>query len=415
MVDSTRPPPATGRRMDGMDGLRGGAALAIMIGHASLLLVGPVGAEAVVGKLTAILLQSLTLFFALSGFLLYGPWVAAIMRGRAAPQIPTYIRNRILRIYPAHTFVLIAAAIIGITVKTTDGPAPIGGHPSQFGHLTDPVTFLANLFLVQGWFPSTIFTGLGVSWSLITEFTFYLVLPFLGLLGVWLARRLPPLVAALLPPLLMLVACSISRYAYSSYVSGSGRSVEELHSGSTWAAVWYRSIAVQGDLIAFGMIAVVLVSAHAAVGDRRTAHTRRAAWAVLLAGLVGILATRGTDWISVATGVTCLGLLVVLRLPHPPRHVGAMVRVLESPLFRLTGEWSYSVYLWHFVVIWFFRLHVDAATYTTLGGWAVSMVMVCVPTLILGALGFRFIEAPAMRRKHSSTPAAEPARPADRP
>jgi len=409
MSDTTRIIPATSRRMDGMDGLRGGAALAIMIGHASLLLVGPVGAEAVIGQLTAILLQSLTLFFALSGFLLYGPWVNAVVKGRAAPRIPTYLRNRVLRIYPAHTVVLLIATAIGITVNTTSGHVPIGGEASQFGTITDPGTLAANLFLVQGWFPSTILTGLGVSWSLITEFTFYLFLPVLGLLAVWLSRHVRPAIAVLVPPLLLLAFASVNRVAYAFYVEHSGRTAEELHSGSNWASVWYRSLAMQGDLLAFGMIAAALVALLAASDHRRTATARRIAWTILLLGLIAILATRGTDWISVATGVTCIGLLVVLRLPHPPRHVGLMVRVLESPPLRLAGVWSYSVYLWHFAVIWFFRLHVGAATYTTLGGWLVSMLMVVVPTIVLSYLSFRFVEAPAMTLKRSTIASAKAA------
>jgi len=57
------------------------------------------------GGWTQDLLSSLsagvTLFFTLSGFLLYRPFAAAIARGTPHMRLSAYLRNRFLRIAPA--------------------------------------------------------------------------------------------------------------------------------------------------------------------------------------------------------------------------------------------------------------------------------------------------------------------------
>ena len=56
------------------------------------------------------------LFFAISGFLLYRPWVAARAHGRPLPHTARYARRRALRILPAYWFALTVLAIFpGIT------------------------------------------------------------------------------------------------------------------------------------------------------------------------------------------------------------------------------------------------------------------------------------------------------------
>ena len=46
--------------------------------------------------------------------------------------------------------------------------------------MTDPLTFAANLLLIQTYVPATVLTGIAPAWSLTTELTFYLVLPLLA-------------------------------------------------------------------------------------------------------------------------------------------------------------------------------------------------------------------------------------------
>ena len=90
-----------GRRLAELDGLRGIAALSVLLYHAWLYTRTPVTATTRVGTLDPVMHEmrlGLVLFFVLSGFLLYGPWVAAALEGRARPRLGTYLLRRAARV-----------------------------------------------------------------------------------------------------------------------------------------------------------------------------------------------------------------------------------------------------------------------------------------------------------------------------
>ncbi|MEA2495606.1 MAG: hypothetical protein QOJ29_3517, partial [Thermoleophilaceae bacterium] len=63
------------------------------------------------GHFTARLDVGVTVFFVISGFLLYRPFVAARIEGRRAPRVRDYARRRVLRIFPAYWLALTVLAI----------------------------------------------------------------------------------------------------------------------------------------------------------------------------------------------------------------------------------------------------------------------------------------------------------------
>ena len=81
-------PPPGSPRFPLIDGLRAIAALAIVPTHTAALSgfneANPVGAW------TARLDSGVAIFFVLSGFLLYRPWVGARLEGRPGPRVLTY-------------------------------------------------------------------------------------------------------------------------------------------------------------------------------------------------------------------------------------------------------------------------------------------------------------------------------------
>ena len=95
------------------------------------------------------------LFFALSGYLLYRPFVMGDV------DLRRYAANRIARIAPAYV-----VALVGITILTGDRT-----------FLEQPLTYL--LFL-QNYDPALWQGFLGVSWTLVLEVLFYLTLPALA-------------------------------------------------------------------------------------------------------------------------------------------------------------------------------------------------------------------------------------------
>ena len=103
-----------------------------------------------------------TVFFLLSGFLLFRPWSRAAMTGGSWPGTRTYFRRRLWRILPAYLLlvVVVLAVMPGIEV-----------HPKHW---------IAHLTLTQIYWPDLLINGLTQTWSLATELTFYLALPVLA-------------------------------------------------------------------------------------------------------------------------------------------------------------------------------------------------------------------------------------------
>jgi peptidoglycan/LPS O-acetylase OafA/YrhL len=171
------------RYLSSLESLRGVAAWSIVTYHVWLFSSGAT-LQWNLGPLTLLMqpLQSgVTLFFVLSGFLLYRPWAAS-----RRPRVGRYLRNRALRILPAYWFILGVATLAGAAVVHSSATEKLAGH-------LDPGRLLASAGLVQGYRPATLFTGLAPAWSLGVEMAFYLLLPFAALLAVrsvWLPPAL---------------------------------------------------------------------------------------------------------------------------------------------------------------------------------------------------------------------------------
>lgn len=122
------------------------------------------------------------IFFVLSGFLLFRPWVRATAFDRPTPSVGRYTWHRLRRIMPAYA-VTVALAYLIYHYRTA-GPNP--------GH--NWIGLLRNLTLTQIYTDNYMFgylhQGLTQMWSLAVEVAFYVVLPPLAyVLLVWLCRR----------------------------------------------------------------------------------------------------------------------------------------------------------------------------------------------------------------------------------
>ncbi len=160
---------------DCFDGLRAMAALLVLLFHVTRAFpptwmsaegwrwvdrVGPFG---------------VCVFFLISGFLLYRPFAAASISGRAMPRsVPFWIR-RIFRIFPAYWVVLsVASVVLGVVT---------------IGSVTNAVTYFA---LLQNYREGLTFAGLSVAWTLVIEISFYALLPFIAAaLRAWADRGGP--------------------------------------------------------------------------------------------------------------------------------------------------------------------------------------------------------------------------------
>jgi peptidoglycan/LPS O-acetylase OafA/YrhL len=167
-------------RVASLTGIRAVAALLVMLTHAAYTTGNYT--QGYVGLMYSRMEIGVPIFFVLSGFLLFGPWVKALASGGPSPSVRRYAWHRVRRIMPAYAVTVIAAYLL--YHFRTAGPNP--------GHTW--MGFLRNLSLTQIYTDNYLFSylhqGLTQMWSLAVEVAFYVVLPLLAyLLVVVLCRR----------------------------------------------------------------------------------------------------------------------------------------------------------------------------------------------------------------------------------
>jgi peptidoglycan/LPS O-acetylase OafA/YrhL len=167
-------------RVDSLTGIRAVAAILVVLTHAAYT-TGKY-THGYVGLVYSRLEIGVPIFFVLSGFLLFGPWVRAAAAGRPWPSVRRYAWHRVRRIMPAYVITVLAA--YSIYHFRMAGPNPGHTWMGLFRHLT----------LTQIYTDHYLFTylhqGLTQMWSLAVEVAFYVALPALAwLLLVVLCRR----------------------------------------------------------------------------------------------------------------------------------------------------------------------------------------------------------------------------------
>jgi peptidoglycan/LPS O-acetylase OafA/YrhL len=348
-----------------VEGLRAVAALAVLVTHVSLNAMGNRGPW---GGLLARLDVGVAIFFVLSGYLLYRPFAAALLRDEPRPSTRRYLRHRLLRIVPAYWVVVLASFLLpvtaGLVLPTTDFSAAAAGVTSvPFADLLRFVTFTQVYWRdsLAGPFPQ--------AWTLAAEMAFYLLLPALALLvarrnGGDRRRRLRRQWAvlgamAILAQLFRLVVVLVT----APYQPGAA------DNAFTQQLAWLPN---HLDLFALGMALAVLQVERAdrgpgaALADRLDAAlARRGAAELCAAGALGVLVLAGYglglsrtalahgpvgEFLRHGAYVAVAGLAV---LPATfGRTAGGPVRAaLSARPMQFLGKISYGIYLWQIFVI----------------------------------------------------------------
>jgi peptidoglycan/LPS O-acetylase OafA/YrhL len=384
-------------RSSSLDGLRAIAAFAVLAGH-SYLLSGTFLSERDTRPL-AVLVNSgeagLWLFFAISGYLIAGPFLRALVDGAQSPSLHSYSLRRVTRIYPAYWVAFAVALLIGPGLS-------IGA-----GRLLLHAALLHNL--VPGEQQAVFF----VSWTLSVEVLFYAFVP---------------------------VAFHLSRRRWSGAVSPNrlGTAIVGLWIASIlWVAVVdafaapaspttvYLRLVLPALLSMFcpGML-VYLAETEAAqtLGGpwARYRAAMRRPWAVLLlsgtfvgVGMAMRVSTNNVvfDLHRQSFAIAC-GLLVALALQRGARITKVFARL--APV----GLVSYGIYLWQGVVLEILLPRAGhPPRYTPLpheGGTAflVHVTYVASASVILAVMSWFVVERPVLHwaRRRSPRRDVEPGR-----
>jgi peptidoglycan/LPS O-acetylase OafA/YrhL len=372
-------PPPGNPRFPLFDALRAIAALSVFLGH-TVTEVLPLATHRslFIWALTTAY-QGVAIFFLVSGFLLYRPFLVA-RRGGPSLSLPAYAKRRFLRIAPAYwaalSMFLAAGFVQGVSTHN----------------------WWVFYAFGQIYSPNTIGSGIGVAWTLCIEVTFYAALPLFALLAARLGGG-----RSARPDLLLLVVLAGASLAFRAHYSAFGQS------GTFF---WF----------ACGMaLALASVTAESAGRRARPAWIPRAwpllSWAagaglfVLLHELevrtAGIsLALRGVI-VHILYGLAAL--LLLLPAVFGEREGGPVRRLLALPALAWVGLVSYAFYLYHSIVI----AQLDKLVHVGLTGryllvGASSLVI----SLACAAVSYYALERPVMvlgrRRRGSGDPGPSP-------
>jgi peptidoglycan/LPS O-acetylase OafA/YrhL len=166
-------------RLDALTGVRALAALWVVLYHYQPRIDQAFAPARHLDPLLSIGYLGVDLFFALSGFILAYTYFEGFRTGVTRAGYGRFLQLRLARMYPVHLFTL--HIVVGLYLATKVAGIELS-HPD--GQDYGPLSYVANLGLVQNWFTPTLSWN-GVAWSLSAEWAVYLVFP----LGAFMLAR----------------------------------------------------------------------------------------------------------------------------------------------------------------------------------------------------------------------------------
>jgi peptidoglycan/LPS O-acetylase OafA/YrhL len=371
------------------DGVRGLAALAIVAHHASFA-TGRTYDGDLLADVNARLDVGVAVFFALSGFLLFEPYARRIVDDAEFPSKRKFWTRRAVRVYPAFWVALVIQLALGVIM------------------VKGVVGFLLAASLTHIYVADHLVTGITQSWTVATEIGFYVLLPFIAVLGRHLSRG-----RTTSQRLIVLVGVCAG-FALVSVVSR----VVFLGLDLPGRATFRYSVFANADYFAAGMMLACLM-----VGVR---HSERFAalharafrtpgwWYAAAAAVMWFTSTQldvplgltvGAADVELArqAGYLLVALLVVAPACCARSDTALSARLLGSRPLVFLGMVSYGLYLWHQVFLtgvppndgWIFEWT----------GWPPFdapflqvFVIASIGGIALGTLSWYLVERPLLRR-----------------
>jgi len=382
-VESARPEVSAGTHFPALDGYRAIAALMVVMTHVAFQ-TGLVGSGGTWGHVLARFDFGVPLFFLMSGFLLYRPWVRAALEGRPRPNIRRYALRRTARIMPLYLVVVV------ITLRFLDEIQPVSWQQ-----------WVQNLLAVQVYVDDGLIEGLTQTWSLCTEIAFYAALPVIGALA--LGRRTRSVEEAWRRQLVVL-ACLVT----VALLWNVTRTVTDIlpKAAGNWLPGYL-------DWFAAGMC-LALVDVRSRLPGRprlvRLALTTAQDGMTSVVVAVGFFALATTPlagaydlrytgpWETLAKHLLYLGAATFFLLPGVLAPSGGVATSLARPTPHRLGLISYGIFLWHLVILRFVMTSLGIPFFG--GGTLQVGVLALAWTLAVSTVTYRWIERPAQAWAH---------------
>ena len=332
---------------------------------------------AALGRFVGTLIETggfaLSLFFALSGYLIARPFVFAMVTGSRLPRISSYARNRVLRIVPTYWAVLTVVLLVYGTK---------GASTTQI---------FSTYGFIDGWTHNPLARVIGQAWSLRVEAFFYVLVPISAFLLLGIVRRLG---AGLRLRTAVAIGAPLAIAATVIYV-------DTVWTPERTNPILYLYIFMPGVLLA------ALETFLPPRVERLASRHRWTAWVgptlVVVAALITLFCVQWFSPQSIALRATLifLGLLGLLGGSLLLQWgTGGCWRLLDNRPLRWLGQRSYSIYIVHLAIVVELAPRLERALdYNYKQTFIVLEVASIGASVLLGMVVFRLVEAPFMSLK----------------
>jgi peptidoglycan/LPS O-acetylase OafA/YrhL len=396
MTEPVVEPPPGNPRFPLFDSVRGIAVLMVVVVHGGYISGAAQGAW--YGDLIARLEFCLPIFFLVSAFLLYRPFVAARVHGRPAPSTRRFFRARALRILPAYWVALTLLTLYpGLPQLWSDHWWAYYGFLSVYD---------------SNW----AFGGILPAWSLCIEVAFYLALPLFaafvmragGMRREWIAvgalfaagvafnaivhiadgDRVDTNLYLTLPAALHWLALGMALAVASVWL--------ETRPGTPRPIRWVERM----PGLAWGLALVLFLFVSLGIGlDSESPH--------LGVTVDSPESTTLAQWLAEGILYGLIAALLLLPAVFGDKRGGLPRRVLRNPLLGWIGVISYGIFLWHLPIMAWLANDISNEPWgdsRMLGITGVGLVL----AIACAAASYYAVERPLLRLKRPSRTAATP-------
>jgi peptidoglycan/LPS O-acetylase OafA/YrhL len=375
-----------------LDSLRGVAALMVLATHVAFVLPADAWGRPYQARLEA----AFAIFFVISGFLLYRPFVRARLLDKPALSVRAYAWRRFLRIVPAFW---VAVTVIAVWIGIHDA--------------FSPRNIVVNYGFLQLYRGTSHANVIPQAWTLCVEVAFYALLPLWAIL----MRRAPArdFRTRLRTEFLIVGAVVAGSLAWNAVVVY-GDLVERIPFEPT---PLLAALPGYMDHIGLGMLLAVMSVWVVDARDGRLpqplrflAHYPSVCFAIAVGaiwvgatqiGLTGAPSELYSDSQYLERHVlnSLIAVAMVLPAVFGDSRVGLTRRVLGNPVFLYLGLISYGFYLYHLAVI--DQLIAWKLYDVSFSFWAWYAVA-GVGAVVLGSLSYYLVERPALSLKRLVPP-----------
>jgi peptidoglycan/LPS O-acetylase OafA/YrhL len=366
-----------------LTGLRGFAALVVVVVHCSSLTAYPWVGFHSYGPIA---------LFVLSGFLLFQPWSRWMIGERPRPSIKEFAWRRLWRIFPPYL------ALLALVTLVYPPSRPSGWEG-----------WLRAITLTNIYDPDSLTRGLYHTWSLGTELSWYVVLPVASLwIGVAIAHSRASATRVLTAvAIVALVVGLVWRWMFVAVLDGTS-----LAPTSAYLFPAFAFCFAGGALV--GHLKVLqnrTPTSPPQVMGWLARHPFLTLTFALSFGILGASELGGPWTFQTATlsqgtirwtSMTFMALLLVAGVASASDQ-SIIRRIFSWRPMTAVGRWSYGIYLWHMPLLLLMHREIDFPR--GVGGlliWVATVIAVSIP---FGAITYRFVELPAIAWSKRSGPA----------